>query len=150
MPYLWTDQETIQAFLDADGTIQIGTGEDNFASNTAETFENQSVFEVKTMLSIGWNSVNSLTQSNIPADIARLVAQLTASRIATIRIGTTGGTVPQWVKSYRNEVFAQLQRMLVNHKTETVFEGILTPKEISLTDILLLIKSREQSVTQDV
>lgn len=150
MPYTWTDTETIQDYLDADGTIQIGNGDDDFSESSSQTFENQSVFEIRTMLAIAWEGTETLTDSNAPDDIKRLTAQLTASKIATVRFGTAAGTIPEWVKSYKNEVFAQLQRMLVNHKTETIFEDILTAKDISYTEILILMKTREQSVTQDV
>ena len=156
MPYTWTDTETIQSYLDADGTIQIGnTSTDpptgNFTEGSAETFENQAVFEIRTLLAICWEETNTLTESNTPADIKRLAAQLTASKIATVRIGTAISDIPEWVKSYKNEVFAQVQRMLLNHKSDTTLASTLTVREdINTGTILLLMKTREQAVTQDV
>lgn len=156
MPYLWTDTPTIQAFLDIDGTVQIGDPntdppEGNLSESSAEVFENQAVFEIRTLLAIAWEDSQTLNQANTPADIKRLAAQLAAGKIATVRFGTSAGEIPEWVKSYKNEVFAQLQRMIINYKSNTIFDNILTMRDnISATEILILVKTREQTVTQDV
>ena len=63
MPYLWTDQQTIQSYLDGEkSAIQIqpeGVELDvvrNFSRNGAIQLENEAVFEVATLLSMVFES----------------------------------------------------------------------------------------------
>ena len=148
MPYQWTNKETIQKYLDLDGTIVIGEegGEEkgNFSEDTSEIFENDSVYEIETMLSAAWEI--PLPTDN--TDLSRIAAKLTASKIGTSRVGSSIGKIPDWTDRYKNEVFSQIIRMLVNNNTVNISEATKR-EDVSIADILILAKVREQTVSRD-
>ena len=144
MAYLWTTTDMIQKYLDIDSTMKIGDDSDgNFSVGSAEVFENDSVYEIKTMLSAAFSIV---PDDNV--DLERMAAKLTASKIGTSRIGSGIGNVPDWTIRYKNEVFSQLIRMLINHNTVNI-EGATKRDDVNLADILILAKVREQVVASD-
>ena len=148
MAYEWTDTSTIQKYLDGPAsTIQIGDEEDggNFAEDSAEVFENESVFEITTLLSAAWE----LPLPDDNAHLARMAAKLTAGKIGATRIGAAVGGLPDWSMRYKNETFAQLIRMLVNHKTVDL-TGATKRSSVDNARILILAKTRDQSVTNDI
>ena len=187
MPYLWTDQTTIQSYLDVDGTIQIRDDDvaevndvvKNFSMAAAQFMENESVFEVATLLSMAFtpdtsradliggeteedidtsvsgetplgfktrdDSVNSGTVC--PLYLSLLVAKMTASKIATVRLGSSLSTLPNWVRAYKNETYSQIQRLVVNAETAGV-RGLTLRTDYDLADILIKMKTREHTAEE--
>ena len=195
MPYLWSDQETIQSYLDGEGRIQIRDDDEieaddvakNFGRATAMLLENESVFEIATLLSmvfvpktmdtrledlekmVDLDLPNSQTFANVDAGVysdtplgfkqvddmisagtfcprylCLLVGRLTASKIATVRLGASLSTLPNWVRAYKNEVYAQLQRWVVNAETASI-KGLSLRSDFDLADVLLKMKTREHT-----
>ena len=177
MPYLWTDQTTIQSYLDGNGTIQIRDDDTaeatnvvkNFAKSTAERLENESVFEIATLLSmafesdatddavdtgvysdtpLGFKQISDVDEDSLgiacPTYLSLLVAKLTASKIATVRLGASLSTFPNWVRAFKNEVYAQIQRWIINAETATI-TGLSVRSDFDLSDVLLKVKTREHT-----
>ena len=145
MPYQWTDQETIQSYLIPAGNLCIGENRE-IEPSAAENFENDSVFEIRTLLSAAWTGIQTLNDQNTPADLKRMAAKLTASRLGGLRTSGRIGESPQWIERYRSEVIAQAQRMIINFKTVDVFDAINTitiRQDVTIAGLLLLIKQRE-------
>ena len=141
MAYKWTDQDTIQAYLEAAGNLQIGEG-CPITPRAAEYFENDAVFEIITVLSAAWQGLDNLTPDNCPEDLRRMAAKLTASRLGLQRVSAGLGDSPKWVESYRSEVIAQAMRMVINF--ETVEIGDLEKRDgITVERLLLKVKQRE-------
>ena len=187
--YLWADQETIQSYLDGEGSIQIrdddGAEADdvtkNFAQATAIRLENESVFEIATLLSMVFESdmssdyvPDTLATVNTPLEqgvysetplgykaeidtvspgtfcsryLCLLVGRLTAAKIATVRLGASLSRLPNWVRAYKNEVYAQLQRWVVNAETVEI-KGLTVRGDFDLGDVLLKMKTREQTAEE--
>lgn len=146
MAYKWTDTETIQRYLDAaGGNLKIG-GNNDFSEDSAELFEKDAVFELTTILSAAWEGIEELAMADVPDDLKRLAAKLTAARLGTVRVGGTLGQLPEWINSYRNEVFQQTRSMTLNYQTVDI-KGA-TKREVSLADLLLLVKQREDVARQ--
>lgn len=173
--YLWTDQATIQSYLDGNGTIQIRDNDvtqvndvvKNFSQAAARRLENESVFEVATLLSMVFSPVGAAdgvdtnvysvtplgfrTAVNIgnaarecPLYLSLLVAKLAASKIATVRLGASLSTLPNWVRAYKNEVYAQLQRWAVNAETAAI-AGLSVRTGYDIADVLIKMKTREHT-----
>ena len=184
--YLWADQETIQSYLDGEGSIQIrdddGAEADdvtkNFAQATAIRLENESVFEIATLLSMVFESdmssdyvpdtpatVNTPLEQGVYSEtplgykaeidtvspgtfcswyLCLLVGRLTAAKIATVRLGASLSTLPNWVRAYKNEVYAQLQRWAVNAETAEI-KGLTVRGDYDLANVLLKMKTREHT-----
>ena len=130
----------IQTYLDAVGEIRIG-GNEEVSETSAELFENESVFEIQTILSAAWDGIEQLAISNVPDDLKRLAAKLTASRLGTVRVGGTLGQLPEWIRSFRHEVFEQVRFMVINYETVEITGA--TKRDVSIADILLKVKQRE-------
>ena len=184
MPYLWSDQETVQSYLDGEGRIQIRSDDEaqaedvvkNFAKATAQKLENESVFEIATLLSMAFLPVttgadlpDSLTVDDIETDVYSdtplgfkqaenlssagtycplylqlLAGKLGASKIATVRLGASLSTLPNWVRAYKNEVYAQIQRWVMNAETASI-KGLSVRPDFDLADVLLKMKIREHT-----
>ena len=145
MAYQWADQATIQAYLSDAGNLTIGA-DGQILPETAEVFENDSVFEIRTILSAAWTGLRSLDKTNTPSDLKRLVSKLAASRLGGLEISGRIGESPQWIERYRSEVIAQCQRLVINFSTVDLFEGIDTVairEGITVAELLLLVKVRE-------
>ena len=141
MAYKWTDQETIQAYLESAGNLRIGEKE-QITPRTVELFENDAVFEITTVLSAAWQGLEAFNTENTPDDLKRMAAKLAASRVGSLRVGGTTGDLPKWVEAYRSEVIAQAMRMVINF--ETVELPIATKREgITVAQLLLKVKQRE-------
>ena len=160
--FLWTDQGIIQSYLDGEGTIQIREDDEgdahnvqkNFSQEAATRLENESVYEIATLLSMVFRAYRTgdkvpvgMSGSEVdympdtgplnevevdvysetplgykamidgvspgtycPRYLRLLVSKLAASKIATVRLGASLSTLPNWVRAYKNEVYAQLQR----------------------------------------
>ena len=146
MAFQWTDKETIQLYLDAVGDIQIG-GNSEISDASAEIYENDAVSEIVSILSIGWEGVESLTSANASTDLKRLAAKLTAARLGTARVGGTQGQLPSWVTAFQQQVFGQVRFMVVNNKTVTI-TGV-TRRDIPVHEMLILVKAREDILGGD-
>ena len=157
MPYRWTDTETVQNYIDSQATIKIGdiaadppTG--NYSEVAVQFFERDSVFEIETLLSSAW--IVPLPDSHENEDLQRMAAKLTAAKVGASRIGSTIGGMPDWTQRYKNEVFAQLFRMLLNHETVEIPVGTdtnLTKREnVDFNLILTLAKTRETMVIHNI
>ena len=141
MAYKWTDQATIQAYLESAGNLRIGANE-KILPLTAENFENDAVFEITTVLSAAWQGLENFDTENTPDDLKRMAAKLTASRLGLQRVGGGVGESPKWVEAYRSEVIAQAMRMVINF--ETVELPIATRREgLTVAQLLLKVKQRE-------
>ena len=141
MDYKWTDTQMIQSYLDAVGQIRIG-GNEEISENSAQLYENEAVFEITTILSIGWEGIEGLAAVDISDDLKRLAAKLTASRLGVARVGGTRGQLPEWIHEFRSDVFEMARFMVINNKT-TEIEGA-TRRDIPISDILVLVKQREE------
>ena len=141
MAYKWTDTQTIQTYLDAVGKIRIG-GNDEISEMSAQLYENEAVFEIITILSIGWDGINTLSAGDVSDDLKRLAAKLTASRLGVASVGGTQGQLPEWIHEFRRDVFQQARFMVINKDT-TVIVGA-TPREITMDKILMMVKQREE------
>ena len=141
MDYKWTDTQTIQSYLDAVGSIRIG-GNSEISENSAQLYENEAVFEIKTILSIGWEGIEGLAAADISDDLKRLAAKLTASRLGVARVGGTQGQLPEWIHEFRRDVYQQARFMVINNKT-TEIKGA-TVRDIPLGEILMHVKQRDE------
>ena len=141
MDYKWTDTQTIQSYLDAVGNIRIG-GNSEISENSAQLYENEAVFEITTILSIGWEGIEGLATADISDDLKRLAAKLTASRLGVARVGGTQGQLPEWIHEFRRDVYQQARFMVINNKT-TEIQGA-TVRDIPIGEILMLVKQREE------
>ena len=141
MDYKWTDTQTIQSYLDAVGKIRIG-GNDEISENSAQLYENEAVFEITTILSIGWDGINTLAAADVSDDLKRLAAKLTASRLGVARAGGTQGKLPEWIHEFRRDVYQQARFMVINKET-TEIKGA-TPRDIPISKILIHVKQRDE------
>ena len=179
--YLWSDQDTIQSYLDGERSIQIRDDDGaeiadvvkNFSQVAATGLENESVFEIATLLSmvfepsitdadpdvggtidlgvygntpLGFKQADDtvLAGTFCPQYLCLLVGRLTASKIATVRLGASLSTLPNWVRAYKNEVYSQLQRWAVNAETATI-NGLSLRADFDLADVLMKMKTREHT-----
>ena len=182
MPYLWTNQEIIQSYLDGEGSIQIqDEGESidvvkNFARSTAMRLENESVFEIATLLSMAFQPDTSDADSSVTTEIDRsvlgetplgfkpvgdtttagtfcptylslLAAKLAASKIATTRLGESLSSLPNWIRAYKNEVYAQIQRWVLNAETASI-TGLEVRADFDVAEVLMKMKTREHSAEE--
>ncbi|MDE0638147.1 MAG: hypothetical protein OXI43_20090 [Candidatus Poribacteria bacterium] len=149
---------------------------ENVTEETAEQFENEAVFEVATFLSIAFkpdaaddvdtslygHTPLGLTSDSPPADahedavqcpayIRLLVAKYAAAKIAIVRIGSSLGNLPNWVREYENDVFAQLRRLVINAnqvgREAGQVQGLVW-NEAPIEDILMKMKTRSQAVLE--
>ena len=141
MDYKWTDTQMIQSYLDAVGSIRIG-GDSEISENSAQLYENEAVFEITTILSIGWEGIETLAAGDVSDDLKRLAAKLTASRLGVARVGGTQGQLPQWVHEFRRDVYQQARFMVINAET-TQLKGA-TLRDISIDKRLLRVKQRDE------
>ena len=112
------------------------------SENSAQLYENEAVFEITTILSIGWDGIPTLAAANISDDLKRLAAKLTASRLGVARVGGTQGQLPQWVHEFRRDVYQQARFMVINKDTTEITGA--TPRDIPLGEILMHVKQREE------
>ena len=141
MAYKWTDTETIQAYLDTvSANLKIDSS-DELSAAAAVLHENDVVFEITTILSAAWEGLEKLGVSDVPDDLKRLAAKLTASRLGTARVAGTLGQLPEWIRSYRHEVFQQARFMVINFKTVEI-QGA-TRRNVDISELLLTAKPRE-------
>ena len=141
MAYRWTDQETIQGYLESAGNITIGANEE-ITPRTAELFENDAVFEISTVLSAAWTGIEDLDTTTASDDLKRMAAKLTASRLGLQRISGRLGESPKWVESYRSEVLAQAMRMVINFETVEI-PGATRREDATVAKLLVKVKQRE-------
>lgn len=141
MAYKWTDQKTIQAYLESAGNIEIGEREE-ITPRTAENFENDAVFEITTVLSAAWEGLENLNTENTPDDLKRMAAKLAASRLGLLRVSAGLGDSPKWVEAYRSEVIAQAMRMVINYETVEI-PGTTRREGLTVSQLLLKVKQRE-------
>ena len=146
MAFRWTDTEMIQTYLDAVGEIKIG-GNEEVSETSAEIFENESVFEIQTILSAAWEGIEQLANSDVPDDLKRLAAKLTASRLGTVRVGGTLGQLPEWIRSFRHEVFEQVRFMVINYETVEIHGA--AKRDVQLHDLILKMKQRGHVLNTD-
>ncbi|MDE0400304.1 MAG: hypothetical protein OXL96_21120 [Candidatus Poribacteria bacterium] len=117
MPYLWTDTQSIQNYL-GNMTIRIGDADDDtFSVDAAEQHENDAVSEISDLIGIAWSGLETVTPSTVPAVLKRMVARLAAAKIGVSTVSSSFGELPAWCTVYRNEVFAQIMRMLLARNT---------------------------------
>ena len=185
MGYLWTNQSTIQSYLDGEGSIQIRSDDDpvdgdpveNFTRAASERLENESVYEVATLLSLayivdpdfvpevalpddtdvgvysdlpfGFKPIDDTTSPGTacPNYLSLLVGKLTAAKIASLRLGASLSRFPNWVRAYKNEVYAQIQRWMINAETATM-KGLKLRADFNLADVLLKVKTREHTAEE--
>jgi len=143
MPYIWTDITTINFYLDSDSTIvvgDVGVNIGNFSDTASELMENDAVFNIETILSITW--CRPLPTDNL--DLQRMAAKLTAGMIGLTRVGSTVGTQPSWAQVYKNEVFAQCIRMVMNAETMSLKDAQLQKPLPPIQDRLIRSKLRDQ------
>lgn len=140
MAYRWTDTEMIQTYLDAVGSIRIGDNNE-LSEASAMLFENEAVFEITTLLSAAWDGIDKLSPADISVDLKRLAAKLAASRLGTVRVGGNLGQLPEWVRSFRHEVFEQVRVMVLNFQTVEITGA--TKRDVELSYLLLVLKRRE-------
>ena len=141
MAYKWTDQETIQAYLESAGNLVIG-GDGNITRRTAEHFENDAVFEITTVLSAAWQGIESFDTTTAPDELKNMAAKLAASRLGLLRVSAGLGDSPKWVEAYRSEVLAQAMRMVINFET-VVIKGATQREGITVAELLIKVKQRE-------
>ena len=141
MDYKWTNTTLIQTYLDAVGAIKIGENKE-LSELSAKLFENEAVFEISTILSVGWEGIEALTAADVSDGLKRLAAKLTASRLGVAHIGGTQGQLPEWIHEFRRDVYQQARFMVINNKT-TEIKGA-TAREIPLGEILMHVKQREE------
>ena len=146
----------------------------NFARDTAIQLENEAVFEVATLLSMAFiaDPSNADTAGEIDVDVlgdsplgfkpegdsatpgtycprylSLLTAKLTASKIATVRLGSSLSSLPNWIRAYKNEIFSQIQRLVVNSDCVSV-KGLQLREDFDLADVLMRMKTREHSAEE--
>ena len=143
-----------------------------FSHASAVIIENESVFEIATRVSLGFTSDTSnarplgetvdtgvygptplgfklATDTDTPGTVCPsylsiLVAKLAASKIATVRLGASLSRLPNWVRVYKNEVNAQMQRWMLNAET-AVLPGLTFREGIDMAELLIKIKTREMT-----
>ena len=141
MAYKWTDQETIQVYLESAGNLEIGENK-QITPRTAEHFENDAVFELITVLSAAWEGLENLGTGNTPDDLKRMAAKLAASRLGALRVSGGIGNLPKWVEAYRSEVLAQAMRMVINNETVEI-QGATRREGLRVDELLIKVKQRE-------
>ena len=141
MAYKWTDEKTIQAYLESAGNLQIGANNE-ITPQTAELFENDSVFEISTVLSAAWTGIETLDTTTTSDDLKRMAAKLTASRLGLHRVSGGLGESPKWIESYRSEVLAQAMRMVINFETVEI-PGATRREDATVAKLLVKVKQRE-------
>ena len=183
MDYLWTDQQTIQSYLDGEkSAVQIQReGEElnvvkNFSRNGSMQLENEAVFEVATLLSmvfesdtkdadtsvtgeidvsvfgdtpLGFKPVGNtaLTGTFCPRYLSLLAAKLTATKIITMRLGASLSSLPNWVRVYKNEIYSQIQRWVMNADTASI-KGLTVRPDYDTAEVLVRMKIREHSAEE--
>lgn len=157
MSYIWADTPTIQLYLAAGSKLSIS--DSSVPETSVQVYENEAVFEIMDILSAAWSGFDAfvpLGTSPVPAEkmlvperLARMSAKLTASRVATLNLGTALADLPGWVKSFESQVFSQCQRMVLNHGTIAI-EGLTVHEGLDIGDLLSKIKIRQQVMSEDV
>ena len=141
MAYKWTNQETVQAYLESAGNLEIGEREE-ITPRTAEHFENDAVFEITTVLSAAWVGIEEFDTTTAPDELKNMAAKLAASRLGLLRVSAGLGDSPKWVEAYRSEVLAQAMRMVINFET-VVIKGATVREGITVAELLIKVKQRE-------
>ena len=142
MPYLWTDTESIQNYL-GNMTIRIGdTDNDTFSVAAAEQHENDAVTEISDLIGIAWSGLETVTPNTVPAVLKRMAARLAAAKIGVSTVSSSFGELPAWCTVYRNEVFAQIVRMLLARDTVSLLPLQLR-SGVTDRDVLIKAKMRE-------
>ena len=132
--YKWTNTEVIQLYLSgASSTIQIGDPSDGskaFAEESSRLLENEAVFEIESFLSIIWkvpfplDDIENQDDKEIDnTDLGSMAAKSTASKIGVMSVGSALGQIPYWTYRFKNEIYAQCQRMVLNWRTFHLIKG---------------------------
>jgi len=93
--------------------------------------------------------VVSVSGTDCPNYLCLLTARLAASKIAEVRLGASLSTLPNWVRSYKNEVYAQIQRLLLNAQT-TGMKGLSLRSDFDMSEVLIKMKTREHTAVVDL
>ena len=111
MAYLWTTTAEIQAYLDAESVISIGSGtDDTYTEADAIRLENAIVREVVSYLT-PFYEITTLSVNTLLGDI---VAKMTAAQIGLARFGASmGNALADWTYRLKNESWAALQRIAI-------------------------------------
>ena len=148
-----------------------------FFCRLPNNWKNESVYEIATLLSIGFEpdtsaahiptgqsrddvevgvysstplgyrapgAAETVAGTDCPEYLSLLVGKLSAAKIGTVRLGESLSILPNWIRAYRNDVFAQLQRWVVNAGTAEIV-GLRVRPNLDLGDVLMKMKLREMS-----
>ena len=156
MPYIWTETDTINGYMDNESTIVIGPDADvatqdyNFKESVAQLHENDAVLAIRSLLSIAWHPTDDADTGQWETvddpDLTRMAAKLAAANIGSSRVGAGTGDVPEWTEIYRDAIFGQCERFLLNHKTVPIVGATLNEACPNMSTILILVKRRERSI----
>ena len=91
----------------------------------------------------------SVSGTKCPNYLCLLAARLAASKIAEVRLGSSLSALPNWVRSYKNESYAQLQRLLLNAETAGV-KGLSLRSDFDMGEVLIKMKTREHTAVVDL
>lgn len=145
--YIWCTRQDIQAYLDDESTITIGSANDsntNFDESTAKRLENHLVLDVVEYLSAVYN-IDTASSADV---LIALVARLTAAQIGFGRFAASIGNEPShWTIRLENKVWAALQRIFINQTLEGT--GI-SKKNVPMWQRIIMAKTRERSIVPNV
>ena len=145
--YLWCTTQDIQAYLDDESTIVIGSANDtssNFDETTAKRLENH-VVEVIVEYLVAVYTITNTSSANI---LIVSASQLTAAQIGFGRFASSIGNEPaHWTIRLENRVWAVLQRIFVSQSLSGT--GI-TAKSVPFWKRLIMAKTRERSIIPNV
>ena len=145
MPFLWTDVETIKNYI-GNSTIRIGDDEtDTFSTDKAMLHENDAVDEISDLISIGFDGVESLTETTVPDTLKRMAARLAAAKIGISVVTGAIGTAPGWCVIYRSQVYSHIMRLLLARNTANL-APLTARRAVSDEDVLIKAKQREVEI----
>ena len=173
MAFLWSSRDEIQRYLDTEGTIKIVADGVTPAENcpdltqaVAAQFENEAVYEIATYLrdafkpdGSGPEGTDITLYGNTPLGLKRngsnadgtvcatyirlLVAKYAAAKIGMMRVGNSLGQLPNWIREYENDVFAQLQRLCLHAEhAANDLPGLEISPDWDFADCLIKMKPR--------
>lgn len=114
MAYSWTDQTTIEYYLNQESDLTIGDTEtDKISTARAQEFENHAVDEIKSLL----DPLYDLPLAGNNTVLDRLAAKLAAAYIGQDRTGTDFGEESiVWTSSFQIDVYNRLAAIVLNHE----------------------------------
>lgn len=145
--YYWCTRQDIQAYLDEDSTIVIGSSNDstaNFDEVTAKLLENHKVELTVAYLS----SAYTISTSSSADVLTTCAAMMTAAQIGMNRQGAAIGTeLAHWTIRLDNAARAALYQLVVNH---TLTGSGIIASNIPLWQRLIVAKTRERTIVPNV